>query len=94
MKLPNYLKIGGMTYSVSVDNTLAASRRLFGELRPVTQEIVIASGLTEAQQSETLLHEIIEAINNHCELNLEHNQIQVLGFVLHQVLKENGLRFA
>lgn len=93
MKLPAYIKIGGMTYSVTLNPALSAERRVFGELCPLTQKINIEANATEDQKEEVLLHEIIEAINNHCELSLEHNQIQTLGFMLHQVLKENRLTF-
>lgn len=94
MELPEFLKIGAMTYSVRIDGELAHEKRLFGELNPIKQEIVITGGTTPEQQGETLLHEIIEAINNHCELGLRHHQIQVLGFMIHQVLRESGLRFS
>ncbi len=93
LKLPTHVKIGGLTYTVRTEPNLAVSRRVFGEMHPVTQEIAIADNLTKDQQGETLLHEIIEAIANNCDLGLEHFQIQVLGFVLYQVLKDNQLRF-
>ena len=48
---------------------------------------------TETKREESLLHEVLEAINIHCELGLEHNVIQTLAFQLHQVLKDNNLRF-
>ena len=91
--LPKAIKIGGMVYQVKIDQTLAITREKLGEYVPFYQEIVIASGAPEDQQNETLLHEIIEAVNNHCELRLEHHQIQTLSFQLHQVLKDNGLFF-
>ncbi len=93
MPIPVRIKIGALTYDVVLDPTLSAERRMFGELCPLTQKINIEANATKEQQQETLLHEIIEAINNNCELNLQHNQIQTLGFMLHQVLKDSRLAF-
>lgn len=93
MSIPKEVKIGALTYTVVLDPTLSAERGLFGEMCPLMQRINIEANATAEQQEQTLLHEIIEAINNNCELNLEHNQIQTLGFVLHQILKENELSF-
>jgi len=93
MEIPQTIKIGGINYTVKFDHLLGAQRRCFAEHHPFTQEIVLAEGQPPEQAGESLLHEIIEAINNHCQLGLEHLQIQVMGFILHQVLRDNKLVF-
>lgn len=55
------------------------------------QVIQIAEGLVEQQRVTTVLHEIIEALNYHLELELEHNKIMSLEAGLYQVLSENGV---
>jgi hypothetical protein len=43
---------------------------------------------------ETLIHEILEAINTKLELNLEHQVISALGASLFAVLKDNGVKLS
>ena len=93
MDLPQRLKIGGFEYSVVLEENFAAGTHYFGLIKPMTQEIVLDKRLHPTRYGETLLHEIVEAINNHCELDLEHRQISALAFQLHQVLRDNRLVF-
>lgn len=55
------------------------------------QELKIASDVPQDGKESTLLHEIIEALNYHMELGLEHRQISSLETGLHQVLSDNGV---
>ena len=55
------------------------------------QVLQIASGLSEQQRQSTVLHEIIEAINYHLELEMEHNVRMGLEAALFQVLTANGV---
>lgn len=91
--IPDSLKIGGLTIKVEQVNNLASNRDKFGEFSFIEQKITIDGSLPEDKKEETLLHEIIEALNGYYSLNLEHDKISVLGFALHQVLKENKLHF-
>jgi hypothetical protein len=43
---------------------------------------------------ETILHEIIEAVNVHANLKLQHRSIVTLATALHQVLSENGVNLS
>lgn len=43
------------------------------------------------RQIETMLHEFVEAVNTHTQLELEHNKITTLANVLYQILKDNGV---
>lgn len=74
-------------------NTLASNRDKFGEYSFMEQKITIDKSLPDDKKEETLLYEIIEALNGYYSLNLEHGTISVLGFGLHQVLRENKLSF-
>ena len=91
--IPKMLNITGLEYNVEQKPGLAANRNLFGEISFMEQVISIDSSLKEDKQHETLLHEIIEALNNHHELELEHHKISTLAVGLFQVLRDNGLRF-
>jgi len=64
------------------DGTLA-----LGGYDPVTDRIeLLAQEEAPHRIYETLVHEMIEAINFKYELNLEHPQIKTLGVALHQGL--------
>ena len=52
-------------------------------------KIWIDKQYTLTQQEETLVHEIIEAINWDYELELSHKQIQGMAATIYQVLKDN-----
>jgi len=55
------------------------------------QKIFIASYLCEQQKISTVLHEIIEALNYHLDLNIEHRSIMSLEAALMQVLTDSGV---
>lgn len=56
-----------------------------------SQHISLAKNLTVDGAESTLIHEIIEAVDYHLELKLEHKQICALEVALYNVLKENGV---
>lgn len=92
--LPQTVKVLGHTYSVVTrDQYIAESSGGTGQVNNYVNRIWIDSSLAPSTQNEVLIHEIIEAINYRCELNMEHRTICVLGEVLHQVLRDNRLRF-
>lgn len=55
--------------------------------------IRIAEDCPASTQNEVLLHEIIEAICNRCEVHIEHQAITTISEGLHQVLRDNKLKF-
>ena len=93
LKIPEKLKIGGFEWRVKEVKHLISDRERLGEMAPRTQEIVIEEESSEQQKEETLIHEIIEALNFLYNINLEHYQIELLGVTLHQVLKDNKINF-
>lgn len=64
-----------------------------GECNYFYNLIRIANDMPETTQTEVLLHEIIEAICNRCEVEVEHRVITIISEGLHQVLRENKLKF-
>ncbi len=53
--------------------------------------IIISDGIPKQRQASTLLHEIIEVLNDSFELNFEHKVISQLEAGLYQVLVDNGV---
>jgi predicted DNA-binding protein len=93
--IPDKVNILGFEYEIrqhDIDENESDSSFLgycdFSRLR-----ITIDNKSNIQQQNATLLHEIIEAINFHNELKLEHNIIKSLETGLYQVLSENDLVF-
>jgi hypothetical protein len=83
------IKIGGYTVSVVHSDNLVANG-LVGEYAPFEQKISIANGLSKQHEQETLIHEVLEAINDLYELGLEHDsQLCKLSVVLHQIIVDN-----
>ena len=88
---PTPLTILGHPYTIVRDKTtneIGASGRLF----TANGEIQVAKDLCPSQATSTVLHEIIEAINWHCELRLKHNAIMTLESTLYQTLTANGVK--
>lgn len=74
----NYSVIGGRTTLEMGGNVGIANFDL--------NTLEIASDIPDAMRVSTLLHEVIEAINYHLELNLQHQQIMGLEVGLNMAL--------
>lgn len=84
--VPRQLEIAGHLITVELDDTLGDRGDSFGQFHGQRNLIVIDPRYCDDLVSETLIHEIIEAINMKAELRLEHPQIQTLALLLHQAL--------
>jgi hypothetical protein len=62
----------------------------FGNVDNRKQIINIDSSLCDQAKTSTILHEIIEALNFHLALNLQHEQIVTLESGLFSTLTDNG----
>ena len=87
------MKILGYNYEVlqSGDSDFLAA---MGRCHTRTQIIHIATNQNNEQKVSTMLHEIIEALNYHLELNLEHSAIMSLEAGLYQVLNDSGINLS
>lgn len=82
-------------YDYRIERTVPVDEiSCFGRMHARTQVIQVACDLTEAGYTSALLHEILEALNYHLELKLEHRAIMSLEAGLYQVLVENGVDLA
>jgi hypothetical protein len=89
MQIPNYIKIGGLTFDVKKDNTLSRERHKYGESSAAGLWITYDPSFPKEQIESTFLHEIIEMINDVYELELEHHKITLLETTLYQIMKDN-----
>lgn len=84
------IKIAGYNILISESANLIANESRIGEYSPFEQTIRIAAGLTKQQEIETLIHEVLEAINDIYELGLDHDeQLCKLSVAIHQIITDN-----
>ena len=84
------MKILGYNYEVIIKEG-SSYIDAFGKLNAKELQIQIAADLVPAQITSTLLHEIIEALNYHLQLELPHRTIMSLESGLYQTLTDNGV---
>lgn len=87
--LPQKLKIAGYNYVVETDPILIRDRSRMGESCANALTITLDPTVPKQVQETALLHEILEQVNYHYELKLEHAQISVLETALYQVWQDN-----
>jgi hypothetical protein len=85
MKLPKHINLGGHEIRIEPQPGLAKLGEC-GHFEMGSLIIRIDTDMPETLVQETLLHEIVEAINALYELELAHRTIQILGTALHQAL--------
>ena len=93
MHIPDTIKILGYDYNIDYEDSFNEGHEEMGRCCAPKQQITINEKLHDEQQASTLLHEIIEALNYHMEIGLEHNAIMNLEAGLYQVIKDNELVF-
>ena len=94
MKIPATLKICGFTYEIILEDR----KHKRGVNAPATcnseqHKIWIDANQCQEEQEASLIHEILEALNYHFQLEMPHKTISTLEATLYQILKENKLRF-
>jgi hypothetical protein len=62
-----------------------------GRINTATKTIHIANDLDDQETLSVILHEIIEAIDHHLELELNHKTISCLETGIYQTLTSNGV---
>lgn len=92
--LPRTVRILGVDYDVIYDIPESHKedwdeRDVCGLFMEDEQAIYINPKMRDTSKIATLIHEIIEAINYRCELNLKHQNIMTLEAALIQVFNDN-----
>jgi len=85
------LKILGYIYTLDASKSIDDMGGNVGFCDLDKKLMRVANDVDKDVRNSTLLHEIIEAINYHLELNLEHHKIMALEVGLHQTLTDNGV---
>lgn len=86
-----HLKILGYDYEVQVIDSTQYNGSNCGFCDSLNNKIRLSDDLSPDMAGSTLLHEILEALNYHLEIKLEHSQLTSIEAGLYQVLKDNNL---
>ena len=92
--IPMDINILGYTYKLDFDRSIDDMNGNQGECNFNKKSLSIAYDIDEDLMLSTVLHEIIEAVNYHLELDLEHPQIMGIEVGLHQALVGVGVDFS
>ena len=86
--IPQVLQIIGKPYQVLIVPLLDEGLNV-GEMSEHHQAITMAAGQTFENERDTLLHEILHAIEERLQLKMREKQVALLATGLLQVLREN-----
>lgn len=87
--LPETIKILGKPYAVNMVSLLDDGATV-GEMSEHHQAITMAEGQTFENERDTLLHEIVHAVEERLLLKMRETQVARLSTGLLQVLRENS----
>lgn len=91
-KEPQTIKIGGHTITIDFECKFIDDEVYkLGSFDIVKHVIEIRKGLEKSRAESTLLHELIEWLNNDLELGIEHKSITTLAEGLYQIIADNKL---
>ena len=88
----NSLDILGHSVKVTLEDDLARQHGKDGHFDPRKSEIKIDAGLTPDTKLSVLIHEVLEAIDTHLKLDLDHDAVLCkVEAALFQVIMANNL---
>lgn len=89
VKLPEFVKVGALTYKVEETDRLELGTNYLGEILYDTLEIRVRPG-AEQRERQTLLHEIIHAmLTNIGEKEHDERVVEGLAHMLLEVIQDN-----
>lgn len=95
-KIPSIVRVGGMDYTVGypVFIELDGSRNYQGVCRYDITQIQVLENLSVSRKEEVFIHELLHACLHEAGFEeQDEDQVNRLGKVLYQVLKDNKLYF-
>lgn len=89
MNPPEYVWILGAEYDVVIRDDDHFGEAYHGTYDSRHQQINLYANLPDTRMAETLLHEVVHALDDALDLGLEERQVQVLSRGLFTVLRDN-----
>jgi hypothetical protein len=90
--IPEKLKVLGKYISIDQVDKIDDDDNILGIWKAGDRKIELRND-EDTDLPEIFLHEIIECINDRCDLGLTHNKISTLSEILFQVIDDNKLDF-
>ena len=90
--IPDSVKIGAYTVKVQIVDNLLRDQGCCGRFIPCNKSIEIDSAMVIEMQWGTFYHELVEAMTEIYTIQAlaeNHEAIDILGEVLHQILRDN-----
>jgi hypothetical protein len=96
MKIPEKVKIGGMTYRVTLAEQIHTDQQIDGEIRYASGEITIkdASTFSQDYKEQVFLHECVHGIFEALGLKQDEGLTDKIAKGLHMLIKDNPEIFA
>lgn len=89
MNLTPKIKIGGVTYAIILSPDLELMEKCTGKVDFTKAQIHLEESLDPKMMMATIIHEILETINEENEYKLPHRTIQSMATQLFQVIEDN-----
>lgn len=89
IEIPKQIKIIGKEVDVVISEKVNDDECTFGEWVGLENKLYLKKDVKFL--GEILLHEIVECINDRCNLKINHSIMSVLTETLYQVIKDNKL---
>ena len=96
MKIPKRVRFVGRVYDVKHDVACAEEHNAYGMVNFHTGLITLTprkAGVSEMEETDTLMHELLHIINHHYKIELTEDQIHFITLGLLGVIRENKLDF-
>lgn len=94
MKIPEKIKVLYKDYTVEETVNLHDNGRdLYGQIHYLPEKILLNADAKEEQKKSTLLHELVHAMDEIYNIELNENQVDKLGNALYMLQKDNPKLF-
>nr|DAK86611.1 MAG TPA: peptidase [Caudoviricetes sp.] len=90
MNIPKKIKALHLEYEVIEDRNIhEGDAELFGQIQYIPQRILLNEQTSHTQKCETLIHEVIHALDNVYNIGLEEKQVEQLGVAIYNFIEDN-----
>jgi hypothetical protein len=87
--LPTSVRVAGLDFTVGIEDSEDFTDDLFGQVDYRRRRIRISDRADEVRQRETLLHEVIHAVDEAVDADLTEHQVTVIARGLFAVIRDN-----
>lgn len=87
--IPKHILVGNETYDIVFKKTVDGDDTVFGSCDSGEKEIVIKIGLNPIDRAETLIHEIMHALEFEYNLDIPHALIHKLERPIRKLITDN-----